>query len=668
MKKLIACLASGVCLATAAAWHGLQSEKSVTSPPVVVAAEATMEAPGTTQWAEFLPLPFPTGYGGTADVRGQSTEGEGTAQASSPKPVQWGRVADESEFPAVVSRLSRAVAYGSSLRHIHELAGEPDQDWAAREDGSVWLAWQTRFQTNPDRMTPLFMQALDTATGIPKQNLIFQLALTLPDEVAFPKLREIQDGTNPADTEDALCALAFRGDPGAVRTFELLAANKDEADCNILCDGPKAHDELARQGKREILRSYRCIELLDFRPYFHLHAWSYMRGDKAVFSWADEKAQRTTSQRRALAKTLLPHWLNRYSGHPGSDDMAWRLSRTCEDDGEYVEAARWASRCATFPDQDMTAHGVAQLIELAECRLERWQLAALLDGPDWQRNRQLVEYIELRRLAVEDGFQAALDAAEFIAATEPDSLLAGCFRSRWACDPPRGLTSGVDALAKADALFSVYGEMPRSQYYLNPVNYWAGSWEHMTSYVGATPKDRRLNPPADAVQLPTSRLTAQFRTWATLADLQERRDALEGDARADMEYKIAAVYYHERDAIFPVYAANRVNSGVPNGVGREGERLTTNFASLRRAADLFEKLAADWPNWQARDKAIYSAALAWIKLVDYRPVPAGAVGIRNGVSLFEQLVSEHPDSTLSDDAYRAAAYWRRVHSHAWNKE
>jgi hypothetical protein len=639
------------------------------APAVVVASDATPPpddapldaAPLVFDTSDWGPLPLPSGYSGTADVRTGVDAAADTSTASRALP-RWAEGASEGQLPDVARALAKAHDYGIALHRLYQLGDKP-----VREDDVL----VTRFQREPARMAGLLEQALAEASGVARQNIIFHMALALPDEIAFERLRAIARDGDRADAADVLHAMAFRGEPAALATFEALAARSDEADCHILCDG--GHDELTRAGKRDVLRSYRCIELLDCRPYFHLHAWKYRRGLAATFPWADRKAAETVQQRRELAKRILPCWLARYPGHPGGDDMAWRLSRACADDEQWLEAARWASRCATWPDQDMTAHGVAMLVALAERVLEPWQIEALHEGDDYGRNRTLLQYIRLRRAAVEQSFEHALREAASIAALERDGLIAACFNARLAAEPPRGLTSGIEPLMQSDYLFTITGKLPESQAGMNPVNHWV-NWRNMTR-VGATPDERRLNPPQEAVLLPSDRLTRQFRMWDALAELERRRVAAAGDERADLSYKIAAVLYHERDAIYPVYATHRARSGLPDSLNsriadyrRPGEVKPLSFASWRRSADLFEALADAHPDWPGRDKAIFSAGMSWIKLVDYLPLPAGDEGIRRGVKMFERLGREHPDSKLAGDAARAADYWRRVHVHAWKDD
>jgi hypothetical protein len=192
-------------------------------------------------------------------------------------------------------------------------------------------------------------------------------------------------------------------------------------------------------------------------------------------------------------------------------------------------------------------------------------------------------------------------------------------------------------------------------------------------------QEQRLYPQADAVQLSTSTLARQFRLWETQAELLRRRDAAHGDAQADLEYKLAAVFYYDSYVLLPGYSQTMRNSGLPDPrAGAEDywswtdehRQLWATFrresASWMRAAELFEELADKHRWWPARDKALFSAAMARIKLVDYKPFNGFRdEDIRAGVELFERVAREHPHSTLADDADNAASYWRRIFKSAF---
>lgn len=671
MKRVVIGLAGAAAFSLGSVFGLL--ERQVESAPRAVIGASVTPAPATPVVDHTPPLTPAElgGYSGTAIIRATPELDEALNRKPAPRAATlpsglpgWKQPATEAQFAAVAQALARSPRYADALHRLLQLGQgrtgveEPDP----RNPGRMRFVYETEFQRRPEVLAPHLLAAFDAAQGVARQNIIFQAALCLPEATFGPWLRGIAAGSDAEDADDALCALAFSGDESAAAGFAGAAAT----DCNLLCDDAAEHDRLADQGRREVLRSYRCIELLDCRPYFWRHCWDCGRGAECPFPWADRRHLDTFHQRNDLARNLLPLWLKRFAGHPGSDDMAWRLCQDCMARRQWFEAAQWASRCATMPDQDMCADGLADLITIAERELVPSDLDALVCGQDWQRNRQLIHYIRLRRLAAEHGFARALREAKALHEAEPDSLLARCFAARWRAAAPQGLDSGMQALPADDVLRRAEaGPIPLQEYH-NPQTFWV-NWYLMTNR-GWLEEERRLKPPADALALPGDRLTRQFRLWETLSELERRRDAAGGSQRADLSYKIGAVYYHQRYVVYPCYAGEKVRHGLPRGLRPQSRQPTiaeilarAEYASLARAALEFEQIADRHPGWAGRDKALFSAAMAHIKLVDYRPFPGFAdFDIRAGIELFERLGREHPQSELAAGATRAADYWRRM--------
>jgi len=675
MKRVILGLATMAAFCLGSVYAVLEQQVELPAPVVVGAAIAPPTAKPVVDHTPPLHPVQVQGYSGTAIIRATPELDEKLNGKPAPAPAPlaaplpsnlpgWKQPATEAQFAAVAQALARSPRYADALQRLLQLGQgrtgieEPDP----RQPGQTRYVYETGFQRAPEKLAPHLFAAFDAARGVARQNIIFQAALCLPESTYRPWLKGIAGGGDAADAEDANCALAFSGDEAAGAAF----AGGALVDCNLLCDDASQHDLLADQGKREILRSYRCIELLDCRPYFWRHCWDCGRGAECPFPWADRRHLDTFEQRNDLARKLLPQWLKRFAGHPGSDDMAWRLCQDCKARQQWFGAAQWASRCATMPDQDMCSDGLTDLITITERELVPSDLDALVAGDDWQRNRQLIGYIKLRRLAAEHGFARALREAETVRSTEPESLIARCFAARWCVAAPKGLGSGVSPLPASDVLHRVEPGAIPAQQFMNPRTYWS-NWYIMTNR-GFLADQRRLHPPAEALALPGERLTQQFRCWETLAELERRRDATGGDERADLSYKIGAVYYHQRFVVYPCYATEGYNNGLPTGLTPRGHQPTiaetlvrAEYASYVRAAREFEQIADYYPGWAGRDKALYSAALAHIKLVDYQPFWGFAnQDIRAAVELFDRLKRDHPQSELSKGAAMAADYWRRM--------
>ena len=98
------------------------------------------------------------------------------------------------------------------------------------------------------------------------------------------------------------------------------------------------------------------------------------------------------------------------------------------------------------------------------------------------------------------------------------------------------------------------------------------------------------------------------------------------------------------------------------------------------AMRLFERVEREHPAYPGLDKAIYSRGLAWKQLMDFWPfdaygaAPPGVTkeqridgAVRSLVTTFEHLAATYPDSTLTDDALAAIAYWRRERPKAFGR-
>lgn len=498
------------------------------------------------------------------------------------------------------------------------------------------------------------------ADPVARQNLVALSALVGPPGLATPWLRGLWRAGAAADAEDALCALAFLGDPEAGAAFEALARSPAPVEARRLVDRWSDHEALGEAGERELLRSYRCLELLDGDPYFEFTPYAVR------LEWTARPCL-DPERRRAL----LLAWLARWPGHPGSDDVALRLSRLHEARGERVQAAIWAARAAALPDQDVTPQATRALARLVEVALEPGELAALAAalGPG-DPGRGLVRYAQARRVAGRDGLEAALHLVARLAEADPDDPLSAAWHLRWSSPPPRGLDGGLVPLPRDDPLRRVIGSAPtptaRATLLDRP-----SRWDDR-----ASEEEARLRPGPEAVRLDVARVAAQLRAWETLRELERRAAAATGDARAELLYKQAAVWFHDPRVLFPAYGARdqsfpwSVASGVDDA---RRARFDAESHALLRALALFGRLEAEHPGWAGLDRVLFSEGLAWRRLVDDRPwlATAGAGeerqrdAIRAAARCFEACAVRFPRSPLADDAARAAAWWRSAHRDAF---
>ena len=588
-----------------------------------------------------------TGYSGTMEARAtrdaDEAEARPGARPAPPARPAWDRYAPDHKLESVAAELPASSSMTDCLVRLWQIAA-PDWTWRGTENGGDGWDVTTRFHSQPDRTRRLLLNAAGHSKGVARQNLIFQVAITLPPQQAHDWLWNVTREGDSEDYADAMCALAFSGDESAVGWFQTLPVQEN---CRRLVNRASEHDALAKKGDRAFLRSYRCIETLDCRPYFYEHCYAFQRAPIVMFPWADPAA-RLRADDTELARRLLPAWMRHFEGHPGSDDMAFRMCRIAEQNEDYLEAARWASRCATLPDQDMLCPGTRELLELAELRLDDRQLQMLNDWPDADRNRNLVNYIRIRRVAAREGYEAALDQLAILTAAEPDLPVAQAYTERWAHAPTKGIDSGEQVLPDNDPLKQVHGKYTSTDAFNAAIFYRYGRCDN---------DDERMNPPLEAVYLNNSELGEQFRAWETLAELERRRDT--SPDPADFSYKIAAVLYHNPTALFPTYGwYTRSWSGVPWSAVNDDDWCGGAFAMLR-AAEMFEELADRYPGYAGSDKALFSAGMARIKLVRARAYVNDDRDTERAIVLFERCARDHPQSNLADDAANAARYWRR---------
>ena len=150
-----------------------------------------------------------------------------------------------------------------------------------------------------------------------------------------------------------------------------------------------------------------------------------------------------------------------------------------------------------------------------------------------------------------------------------------------------------------------------------------------------------------------------------------------------MLYKQAAVFFHEPHVLFPAYAEVssyhrwflklEADGAVdPTGVFPGLHPYESRNYALLRALALFQLIEREHPDYAGLDKVVFSEAMAWKRLIAWWPFDARESYddrqpelIRRLVATFERVPREFPDSPLADDATRAAAWWRRARSKAW---
>jgi len=609
--------------------------------------------------------------------------------------------------PATVPQLAAPSQAARTLRAARARLGRartlPRKTVADLARAPGWIAFLATWLRLPaaegdaERLARI-QEAFANASGpVVRQNLIFLAALALPLEVALPWLQALAGGEDAADAEDALVALAFTGDASARAAFERLAHDPSPAKVRRIMNYYRLHEAESKQNddaSREILRSYRAVEAYGREPYFKMVAYDAALGEQEDRDW---RRWVGWTERPPLSRPecvdLVEAWLARYPGHPGSDDMALGIAWWHVRDGLLLDAARWFSRAAVLPDQDVAWSAVRSLAGLCEIDLAPEDVLRLSEDQGLSTpNRRFFQYVWIRRLAAERGFDVALRELGDLAHREPDSELAAAWRGRLAVEAPKGLDSGMTPLPADDPLRRRAGSVvwPPDE---RPTA-WAGAdapaWARYGFQTGGS-DERCLDPWPEPVRLDRSRLPGQVRAWETLAELERRAARARGEGLADLLYKQAAVLFHDRDAVFPVYGSHTYDftatlssvhwrHGASQTTAVEGAQQRFEATSLAyvRSLALFERIEREHPTWAGMDKVLFSEGLLWRRLVDYKPSsqhvswwrgagPDEMNAIRRTVASFERLVARFPASPLADDAEAAAAWWRRARPTAFGR-
>jgi len=353
-------------------------------------------------------------------------------------------------------------------------------------------------------------------------------------------------------------------------------------------------EDLGNEDARAILRSYRALEVLWREFYFRLV-------EDNVRIPCESHEARTAE----LDRELLPRWLERYPGHPGSDDVALRL-------GEWLwsgeRAAYWLNRASILPDQRRTSRALRGLLRLVESTGNRGFLDKLLEDPDLP-NRVLLEYVRARRIAADVGFGDAVVAMDSLARRLPHSALAVAWQSRG---------SAVRTDVYTARLGNVHDRVAGDR-----------SWND------------RLAPPREAMELSIPALAFQFSCWERLAALEEA-----GNRPSD-RIRTAEFLLRNPEALHPVYAIRSITADLDESMlgwvrARQLLRgLAGAHAGLLRCDAVAECHAYDFAGqrerWGAR-----------VVLRRYREI----------VARYESFAAEWPDTEEARVAAERADAWR----------
>lgn len=578
-------------------------------------------------------------------------------------------------------------------RWLYELGGLRERDRTIRQamlEANSWiyflayaalLEWNApEAKGNLDWLTEK-LPALES--GKIRQNVIFLVALAAPD--AKQRLRKIIEATDKKltreDRTDAGCALAMLGDEKAAEWFE-----KEFKGSECMLGRPvfSFGDYVSEEEKdnREVTLSYRTWEVLFRRPYFR-----YLQFLARTNLYSMHKPSVTQDVTDKLARRFLPLFPAKWPGHPGCDDFAVRMLNYAISGGDLKSAYRWAQRATLLPDQDCQDPMVKVFTAIAESQLSVSDIDEILASPDGNHNRDFLLYTRFLALAKEDRGRA-IKYFDEIALSDKHSLFARARSLAADCAVPEGIRGGADGNLSLRILVSY----PKRSKELAGTQWEPEDKIREEDFLGVLNyREREVAlrtrlARKDSIKLDPKEVAWQYRILLELHNVEQMEKAQANPStKADLRYKQASIVYHNRGIFFPVWARHHLNYGYSlNQVrfdGKGDERLT-NYAArtfyLRRAYDLFISLLKDYPEYKGADKVLFSAAKCYAKLMDYRPAKAVDVwtypdappedskegkveyGHRRVAELFRRVIKEFPDSSLADDAERAATYREKM--------
>lgn len=466
------------------------------------------------------------------------------------------------------------------------------------------------------------------ARGKARQNIVFLVALTAPDaaERLEPLWRGAVREATGADRMDAACALAALGHAEAQEWLEANLPTSEEFLTRPIFDWAGYLAAERDEARRAAIRSYRLWEVIFRRSYYR----------PLQFLARASLYTRTAGLRDALradeiAARLLPVFIARWHGHPGSDDVALRMMNFAIQKRDRRSIYRWAQRASLLPDQDCAEGAVHVFTSLADSQLSVEDLDAILASADGRQNRDFLRY-ERYLQTVRADLAEGIEYFDAIAREEAGSVFA-CARQRAASVAPTGaLRDGLDDSLSLEILRGYPGRSV-----LLARTPWKPAEEvSEDAYLGLLNRRERevvlrtrLHR-SSSVSLDPDALARQYRLHVELLHLRRMEEAEESaDRRADLRYRRAKLYYRESRVLYPLWEGEIMNAGYRwNSVryDREADRrleehVAATFA-LRRAFTLLDSIRRDYPAYRGMDLVLFHMGHCWAKLMDYRPAKA----------------------------------------------
>lgn len=617
-----------------------------------------------------------------------------TALAGLPgKPI--GAQAVEASLPGgrqreILKGIAKYAPWEPPERWLHELGAPAERNAVLRERmlaSTSWieflsfanvLDWSDgeRALTHDD----LIRRLPAAKSGKVRQNIVFLVALT--DPAARKTLRALLDtaaaGLSEEDQMDLRSALAALGDPEAVEWFVSRFPPTRAFIGRPIFEFSDYEKEEQDEANRATVRSYRFWELLLREPYFKRLKFLARAGIYSMLARG-----MSALEREALAAKVLPAFIEKWPGHPGSDDIALRLMNHAIGRKDLKEIYVWAQRASLLPDQDASGTAVVILKALAESQLSIAALDEVLASETGKQNRDFLRYERFIKTARQD-LAAGLEYFDRTAAADRGSVFSHARRAAASVEPSQALRDGIHENLSLEIL-RLYPERSRR---LAETPREPRTERGDDSFVQLlTPREQevvlrtRLDR-ASSVEMDAPMLGRQYRLLVELRNLQVlEREQSDPEVKADLRYRQAKMHYRELDIFSPVWADHKLGWGYslnavrydPEGDRRLEEYVARSFA-LRRAYEILESLLGDYPDYGGRHNVAFHMAQAYAKLMDYKPAkavdtwvypdrpPAGSgEGVeeyahRRVGELFRRVAEEFPESEWADESERGAAY------------
>ena len=311
----------------------------------------------------------------------------------------------------------------------------------------------------------------------------------------------------------------------------------------------------------------------------------------------------------------IPGWtqfLESYSGHPGADDAAYRLGRSYELKGDYLNALNALDAALGLPDGDCWDDAAGRIVYILDAAMPTQELESIDRSHLHERLRPLIDYSLAVRKLRQDDYRGAL------------SLL--------------------------------------REFLDRNSNPWSPMVEYQRGCYGYD--DTLWDGDGPAYDL-TGKISEQVRAVSELAKLKEqweRDEKAAGGDRSAVLYGLGAKIYHNPLTYYNhLWCGQRASyrwvqhleTAWFNDLSPSVASYLRSMISYYHAKALFEKVAESGAApTELRAKALYSVGLCYIGIDQWGSEVAliGDDVAGKVVSTYREFIERYPDSSMADDA------------------